>query len=57
MGLYAHPAMIGAIGTENTDILEYIKGYIDKKTILEEMYEQYGDEMNWPESLKTFLRL
>ena len=57
MDLYAHPAMIAAIGTENTDILEYIKGYIDKKTILEEMYEQYGDEMNWPESLKTFLRL
>jgi hypothetical protein len=39
MGLYAHPAMIGAIGTENTDILEYIKGYIDKKTILEQMYD------------------
>jgi hypothetical protein len=57
MGLYAHPAMIGAIGTENTDILEYIKGYIDKKTILEEMYAQYGKKENWSESLKTFLRL
>jgi len=57
MGLYAHPAMIGAIGTENTDILDYIKGYLGKERIHEEMYEQYGDEMNWPESLKTFLSL
>jgi len=57
MDLYAHPAMIGAIGTENTDILDYIKGYLGKERIHEEMYEQYGDEMNWPESLKTFLSL
>ena len=57
MDLYAWPAMIGAIGTENTDILDYIKGYLGKERIHEEMYEQYGDEMNWPESLKTFLRL
>jgi hypothetical protein len=57
VGLYAHPTMVGAISTENTDILEYIKGYLDKKTILEEMYEQYGKKENWSESLKTFLRL
>jgi len=57
MDLYAWPAMIGAIGTENTDILDYIKGYLGKERIVEQMYEEYGEKENWPESLKTFLRL
>jgi hypothetical protein len=57
MELYAHPALLGAVANENIEILNYIRGYLGKEKIVEEMYEQYGEKENWPESLKTFLSL
>jgi hypothetical protein len=57
MDLYAQPALLGAVANENIEILNYIKGYLGKERIVEQMYEEYGEKENWPESLKTFLRL
>ena len=57
MDLYAHPALLGAVANENIEILNYIRGYLGKEKIVEQMYEEYGETENWPESLKTFLSL
>ena len=56
MELYSWAAMVGAIGSQNLDILDYIKGYQTKENIQEEIYAQYGDEEYWPESLLTWYR-
>src|SRR5210317_229231 len=57
MDSYAQPALLGAVANENIEILNYIKGYLGKEKIVEQMYEEYGETENWPESLKTFLSL
>uniref|UniRef100_A0A6C0JUJ4 Uncharacterized protein n=1 Tax=viral metagenome TaxID=1070528 RepID=A0A6C0JUJ4_9ZZZZ len=55
MTLYAWPAMIGAISTQNINILDYVRGYLDKETIEEELVTQYGSEKkDWPQ---TFLNM
>ena len=54
MKLYAWPALVGAISNQNIEILDYIKGYLDKKMIREEMYVQHGDEEDWPPALFTW---
>lgn len=51
MELYANAAMIGAIATENLDILDYIVGYLSKRDIYDGLYAQYGDQEDWPVSL------
>jgi len=51
MGLYSWAAMIGAIGTENTDILDHIKGYKSKQELYDELYDQHGDREDWPVTL------
>ena len=51
MALYAWPALVGAIGTQNIDILDYIKGYVVKNMIDEELYTHYGKKEEWPEAL------
>jgi hypothetical protein len=51
MELYSRAAMIGAIGTKNLDILDYIMGYQTKEDIHGELYDQYGDESEWPPPL------
>jgi hypothetical protein len=58
MELYSYPTMVGAIATENIDIVEYVMGYQGKDALVEEMCVQYGDEKDWPSSLlKVFLSL
>lgn len=56
MELYSYPTMVGAIATENTDIIEYVMGYQKKDALHEEICAQYGDEKCWPESLLTWYR-
>ena len=51
MELYSWAAMVGAIGSQNLDILDYIKGYQSEMNIHEEMCTQYGHEMDWPSEL------
>ena len=51
MELYSRAAMVGAIGAQNLDILDYIKGYQSEMNIREEMRTQYGHEMDWPSEL------
>ena len=51
MELYSWAAMVGAIGSQNLDILDYIKGYQSKENIHEEMRAQYGHEMDCPSEL------
>ena len=51
MELYSLAALVGAIGSQNIDILEYIKGYHTKEDIHEELCAQCGDEAEWPPSL------
>ena len=43
VGLYAHPAMVGAVVTKNIDILELLKGYIDQSEVQDEMIAQHGE--------------
>jgi hypothetical protein len=58
MELYSWAAMVGAIATENIDIVEYALGYQGKDALVEELCAQYGDEKDWPKSLlKVFLSL
>lgn len=54
MELYSYPAMVGAIASENVDIIEYVMGYQGKDTLVEEINAQYGDEKHWPESLSVW---
>ncbi len=51
MELYSSATMIAAIGSQNLDILDYIKGYQSKNDIHEELCAQYGNETDWPPSL------
>lgn len=51
MELYSTATMIGAISAENFEILDYIKGYLNKKDIYDELYAQHGDQEDWPMSL------
>jgi hypothetical protein len=51
MELYSWAAMVGAIGSQNLDILDYIKGYQSEMNIREELCAQYGHEMDWPSEL------
>ena len=56
MELYSWATMIGAISTQNLDILDYIKGYQTKDNIHGELYDQYGDNIEWPPSLLVWYR-
>lgn len=47
VGLYAHPTMIGAVATENLEILKFLKGYIKKTDIEDEMIAQNGEVPDW----------
>jgi hypothetical protein len=51
MELYSWAAMLGAIGSKNLDILDYIKGYQSKQNVREELYAHYGHEKDWPSEL------
>jgi len=49
MELYLLAALVGAIGSQNIDILNYVKGYQTKEDIHDEICAQHG--VAWPVSL------
>jgi len=49
MELYSLAALVGAIGSQNIDILNYVKGYRTKEDIHDEICAQHGAA--WPVSL------